>query len=222
MKIKIVYFAYLIPNKWETIVEEQLSQLKESSLYNEADEIFMSVIADDIELNNLILFLKNKYPKITIINVFKDNVYEFPGIKTLYEIAQNDDDTDTVLLCFHSKGMMSNQHATRNCLFKYTIENYKQYIDEFDNNKLLEVAGAIPHIAGFIYFNFFWCRSSYVKNYCSEPIVSENRYIWEIWIGSQYSRKYKVITYSPIIKYEQVTNYHEVWEIHDKMIQNHF
>jgi len=58
MKIKIVYFAYLIPNKWEIIVKEQLDSLKNIQLYNESINIYMSVISDDNELEKLKIFLK--------------------------------------------------------------------------------------------------------------------------------------------------------------------
>ena len=220
MKIKIVYFAYLITDKWLPIVEEQLDSLKSLELYNESSNIYMTVISDDNQLTILKNLLADKYSKVEIKNVFQDNVYEYPGLKTIYQIA--DDDDATLLIYFHSKGMTSNQHETRQYLFKYTFENYKDYLKEFENNKHLEVAGAIPHENGFIFFNFFWARSSYVRNYCEKPIVSDNRYIWEVWIGSEFSRKKEIITYSPIIKYDRVKHHHEVWSIHDKMIKNHY
>ena len=44
MKIKIVYFAYLIPNRWETIVKEQLNSLYNTKLYNDAVNIYISNI----------------------------------------------------------------------------------------------------------------------------------------------------------------------------------
>jgi hypothetical protein len=168
MKIKIVYFAYLVPDKWITIIEEQLNALYNTNLYNDASEIFVSVISDAYELEKFKIYL-TKYPKIIIKNVYQDNVYEYAGIDTIYKIAEDDD--DTLILYFHSKGMTSNQHETRQYLFKYTIENYTEYLNEFKNNKYLEVAGAIPHENGFIFFNFFWTRTSYIINYCEKPIV---------------------------------------------------
>ena len=119
MKIKIVYFAYLIPDKWLPIIEEQLDSLKNLELYNESSNIYMTVISDDNELATLKELLANKYSKVEIKNVFHDNVYEYPGLKTIYQIAEDDD--DTLLIYFHSKGMTSNQHETRQYLFKYTF-----------------------------------------------------------------------------------------------------
>ena len=218
MIIKIVYFAYLIPNKWEPIVTEQLDALKKIDLYEKAQNIYISIISNDSELIKLKNLLSKKYSKIEIKNIYKENVYEYPGIKTLYQIAEDDD--NICILYFHSKGMTSNQHQTREYLFKYTIENYMEGINEFKKNNNLDVVCAIPHINGFAYFNFFWVRSSYVRNYCSRPEISDNRYIWEVWIGNEFSRKKNIITYSPIIKYNQVKSTDEVWTIPENMINN--
>jgi hypothetical protein len=73
-------------------------------------------------------------------------------------------------------------------------------LTEFNKNKSVDVVCAIPHINGFAYFNFFWVRSSYVRNYCARPEISDNRYIWEVWIGNEFSRKKKIITYTIIVK----------------------
>ena len=220
MKIKIVYFAYLIPDKWYSIIDEQMNSLKNCGLYDDAIDIIISVVSDDNELPKLKKLLQEKYDKIIIKNIFKDNVYEYPGLKTIYQIAEDED--DIILLYFHSKGITSNQHETRRYLFKHTIENYKEIINEFIKNKNLDIACAIPHINGFAYFNFFWARSSYIRNYCSKPEISTNRYIWEVWVGNEFSRKKKIITYSPIIKYDQVTSTDEVWNIHNKMVNNDY
>ncbi len=219
MKIKIIYFACLIPNAWEPIVLEQLESLKKLNLYSTASNIWMSVISNDNELSKLKLILSQNYNKIQLKNVFTENYYEYPGIKTLYQVAEDDD--DTILLYLHSKGITSNQHEMRKYLFKNTIENYKDYVNEFKKNKDLDIAGAIPHYSGFCYFNFFWTRSSYVRNYCSRPEISENRYIWEVWTGTEYSRKKQINTWSPIIGYATVSNQSEVWDLSKiKKIEN--
>ena len=210
MNIKIVYFANLIPNVWEPIITEQLESLKNTGLYLNS-KIYMTVISDDNELKKLVELIKNKYSNIELINVYKENVYEYPGIKTIYQLAEDND--DEVILYFHSKGITSNQHDNRRYLFKNTIENYQDYISEFKKNPDLEVAGIFPHIDGFCYYNFFWVRSSYVRNYCQKPEISDNRYIWEVWIGKEFSRKKNIITYSPFIGYEQLTKSSEIWQI---------
>jgi hypothetical protein len=56
MNIKIVYFTYLVPNKWESIVLEQLDALYNvTSLYEQAS-IYISVTdvsESQVEFNKL-------------------------------------------------------------------------------------------------------------------------------------------------------------------------
>ena len=199
MKIKIVYFIFLVPNKWTDIFFEQLNMLKALDLYNLA-EIYISVISEsDEELNKLKILLNDNFPKIILINVYNNNLFEYPGIKTVYELSENDN--DTIILYFHSKGMTSNDHETRKLLFNHTIKNYKVYIQEFINNPNLETAGMLPCKHGFVYYNFFWVRSSYVYNYCSKPettieYLKNGRYSWEMWLGYYEYSKNDTIYYT--------------------------
>ena len=209
IKIKIVYFACLIPNLWEPIIIEQLDSLKNLELYNKS-KIFMSVIANDVELNKLKELIKNKYSKIELKNIYKENVYEFPGIKTIYQIAEDED--NEVILYFHTKGIMSQQYENRKYLFENTIQNYEIYLTEFKKNEDLDIAGIFPNIDGFCYFNFFWVRSSYIRNYCQKPEISNNRFIWEVWTGKEFSRKKNIITFSPLIGYTKLVNSDEIWQ----------
>jgi len=48
LTIKIVYFAYLVPNRWYWIVKEQLDALKNLDLYEMAANIYFNVISDSM------------------------------------------------------------------------------------------------------------------------------------------------------------------------------
>ena len=206
MKIKIVYFAYLLQDKWEEIVLEQLEQLYSLTELYEISDIYMSIVdvsEGSTELEKLNHLLLNKYPKIQLINIFYTNEYEYPGIKTVYELSTNND--DEYILYFHSKGVMSNSHDVRKTLFEYTIANYKDAITEFQENKDTDIVCLIPSGYGFAYFNFFWARSSYINKYCSKPQAASNnstyeRYSWELWLGNHYTNKKFINTYSPLMK----------------------
>ena len=206
MKIKIVYFAYLLQDKWEEIVLEQLEQLYSLNELYALSDIYMSVIdvsENASELEKLKYILLNRYPKIQLINIFYTNEYEYPGIKTVYELSTNND--DEYILYFHSKGVMSNSHDIRKALFEYTIANYRDAIAEFQQNKETDIVCLIPSGYGFAYFNFFWARSSYINKYCSKPENTQEylryeRYSWELWLGNHYSNKKCINIYSPFIK----------------------
>ena len=213
MKVKIIYFAYLVPQLWQPIVIEQLDALYNINLYNIASEIYMSVISDDNELIKLRELINNKYNKIKLVNIYNENLYEYPGIKTLLEVAHkkfnnednkydNEDNEDTIILYFHSKGIISNAHNYRKILFKYIIENYNEYLDEFKKNNNLTVASLFPHEDGFAFFNFFWVRASYLKNH--DVNINSDRYYYESWVGNRNIKDKTVLTYSPLLKYETI------------------
>lgn len=199
MKINVVYFAYLLPGKWESIVKEQLSMLFLSPLYREASTIYMSVISDETQLALLVRLLSSEYPKIKLSNVSSENQYEYLGIKTVYDVAM-EEENDSIILYFHSKGMTSDTQRTRESLFTYTIDIYKKYVDAFEADKTLEIAGFLPAMCGFIYYNFFWVRSSYVKRHCVPPVPTDNRFYWEIWLTEGENKKHtRPVTFSPIV-----------------------
>lgn len=228
MNIKIVYFTYLVPNKWEPIVLEQLEALYNiTSLYEQAS-IYIS-LTDDSESQNEFKKLRNiissKYNKIQFINVFSKNVYEYPGLKSVYDVSTDND--SEYILYFHSKGITSNQDLERKMLFKHTIQNYQKYLDEMENNKEIDVASLIPCVKGFGYYNFFWARSSYINKYCSKPeyspsYIQHERYTWEIWIGNNYSRKNFIKTYSPYFKYKGVEQHLQAMYLMDLFKNNQF
>lgn len=99
--------------------------------------------------------------------------------------------------------MTSYQDDDRRKLFSKTISNYKDAIEAFENDKDIDVVCAILNHNGFAYYNFFWIRSSYVKKWLPEPVITDDRFVWEVFIGKNYSKKDKVITYSPFLKYQR-------------------
>ena len=62
------------------------------------------------------------------------------------------------------------------------------------------MAGCSPGKSGFVYYNFFWVKSSYIKNHVKEPKITDDRFYWEVWLADQKEKK-KVITFSPFLGY---------------------
>jgi cephalosporin hydroxylase len=209
-------------------VLEQLDALYNITTLYEIANIYISAVDDterQTEIQKLRSIVSEKYPKIQFTNVFSTNLYEYPGIKTVYELSNENE--DEYILYFHSKGMTSNQHDIRNVLFKYTIQNYEQYINEMELNKEIDVGSLIPCANGFGYYNFFWARSSYVNKYCIKPDFSETflkhgRFTWEMWLGNHYSNKNFIKTYSPFFKYNQVYQERQASQLMNMFLYNQF
>lgn len=220
-KIKIVYFAYLSPNNWEPIVLEQLNSLKSLGLYDLADNIYISVSSGHNELKRLKQHIWAKFKKIEIINHFDQNHYEYPGLRAVWDLSQQD---DSIILYFHTKGMTSGlkiagQNDTRRVLFKHTISNYENYINEFKTHPEMEVGCVFPSEFGFAWYNFFWVRSSYVKNNLPEPKTIGNRYYWERWIGNEHSSKKDINCYSPFLGHRRLGNKAQLYQLRHRVMR---
>lgn len=219
-KIKIVYFAYLKPQEWEEIILEQLWSLRNSGLYDISDSIYISLCCNDIDLKRIKQHIWAKFKKIQIINRFENNTYEYPGLKAVWDISQEDD--DSIVLYFHSKGMTSEKKVggvkeLRQFLTKNTILNYPTYITEFNNHKNLDVGCIFPSEYGFSWYNFFWVNSSYVRNYLPEPEINKNRYYWERYIGSEISNK-DVKCYSPFLGHSKLGNKAQLYQLRKRIM----
>ena len=107
--------------------------------------------------------------------------------------------------------------SLRKFLFKNTINNFETYINEFKTHPNLDVGCVFPSEFGFSWYNFFWVRSSYVKNYLPEPEPQKNRYTWERFIGSEYSKK-DVKCFSPFLGHKKFKNKQQFYNLKTKIL----
>ena len=137
LKIKIVYFVYVNGDNWQDVVCEQMNSLKSTNLYELADEILISVVCDEDQLKRLKHHIWVKWKKVKIFSFEKNNLYEYPGLKTVWDISQTCN--ECVILYFHTKGISQSSKQRggddiRRILFNATIKNYEVYLNEFQNN----------------------------------------------------------------------------------------
>jgi hypothetical protein len=67
-------------------------------------------------------------------------------------------------------------------VLRNTIKHYIQIIKIFEKNKTIDKACVFPDKSGICWFNFFWCRGSFLKN-LPEPKITNDRYYYEQYIG---------------------------------------
>ncbi|MBT2559664.1 hypothetical protein J7E50_17210 [Pedobacter sp. ISL-68] len=194
-KIKIVYYVYVNRNSnWRGIISGQLLQLKSYGILDEAD---LHVHITDTKDDTLpVIELIKALVVDAIITTSKENNFEFPAIKLVYDLAHQN--PDSYLIYFHSKGMSYNVHSRKTeeiTLLKLTFENWRKKLQIF-NDKRINKIGLMPAIGdnsdsekqgtrgGWIWFNFWYARASYIIN-CDEPFITEDRYYFEHWLGLQ-------------------------------------
>lgn len=195
----MVYLLYLT-KYWRRYFKNQMNVLKKCGLYDLAD-VYVSTSSDNPNrLPNFRRFMA-KYPDIRLQNIYGQNLFEYPGLKTTHELGQRG---ESLILYHHSRGISRNQRGWEP-LARQTIQNFREIVKIFEENDV-DLVGAAPAIGGWVWFNFFWVTSSYLKQ-CKPPAHPQNinvRGYYESYIGR--SSKRKSITYSPIIKWDRVND----------------
>ena len=199
----IVYSAYLDTkgSSWENsrakaLVTQQLQDLVDFGL-TQAKSIHIILTAPkksdynnstDLLFDEAVASIKSILPS-AIIERIAGNKYEYPGIRRVWDLAnKTQEDADkTLILYFHSKGMINGNTSSiktpeAEMLTNAVIKPWKEIIDRFQKEPTLNKAGYAAPDAGFIWYNFWWARASYLKG-CPRPILTERRHYYEDWLG---------------------------------------
>jgi len=188
-KIGVVYFAFLKEDRWRTIVLPQMHDLVNCKLAVNAD-INIVLSGPEEEISSAKTEITNILSPVNT-NIHFDynyeNTYEYPGIKKLYEKAS--EDPEKIYLYFHSKGMVfhegeNKRNKLESYLFETLITNWEYIIDIFQKNPDKNKVTLGCSMQGFCWFNFFWVRGNYLKNNCSPPIITDDRYYYESYISN--------------------------------------
>lgn len=224
-RIGIVYFVYINPKKdWKKIISGQLNDMKNSGILDEADvyiEVNNSNAASDVkEFFSLLDYsIKN-------VEYHQDNTFEYYGIHKLWSLSH--EDKYEYLIYLHTKGMsyrnkffnlVKGRNIRELILTYYTFKDYKHTLSVLDSNQEIIRAGIMPRCDDdsfyktgcFIWFNFYWIRSSYVKT-LEEPVITDDRYYYEAWAAKtegEHGDAYKRLTYCLYRKDHSAFTIHE-------------
>ena len=204
-KIHIVYFAYLNTGdkNWkdshpQKLMIQQLNDLKEFGLADAAKSINIvftnpkkhnfnnatESLSDDIKET-----IKGIIPS-AILHNSAGNRHEYPGIRLVWDIARNTpaaDANDTLILYFHAKGITRNTNTgvrteINQTLTDTVIKPWRDIVARFKRDPVVNKAGYAASDAGIMWYNFWWVRASYAAG-CPRPILTEQRYYYEEWVG---------------------------------------
>jgi len=205
-KIHIVYFAYLNTGdkNWNSshpqkLMIQQLNDIKEYGLADAATSI--NIIFTNLKKSNFnnAAELQGDRIKETIKNILPSaeirynsgNKHEYPGIRRVWDIANDTPQADannTLILYFHAKGITHNPNSggertpINRTLTDTIIKPWREIVARFKRDPAVNKAGYAASDAGIMWFNFWWVRASYAVG-CPRPILTENRYYYEEWLG---------------------------------------
>jgi hypothetical protein len=197
--IHIVYFVFLKEPRWKTIISGQCKDIINSEIPAYVHVVVSApseLVQQGVQYINQ-LFSTYVYGYDIISQT--ENQYEYPGLHRLYQLAHTLP-KDTLFLYFHSKGMVFHNQKGRlyeeEVLTSELLYTWKEYVSVFKNNPQVNKAGLFPgHVpekanvpdSGFIYWNFFWIRGTYVITLpppkVPKPNDTNERWQYEVWIG---------------------------------------
>ena len=191
-QIIIVYYIFINPKRdWKKIVKGQLGDLLISGLVQSAKLHIHITDTTDLYIDECKTFIRTLLcTAISWTIQFRSNTinqFEYPGFIWLYELAQ--ENPNSSMLYLHTKGMVYHHSNERDMcektILRYTIRNWLQTMQIFEENKMIHKIGVYPSTEGWIWFNIFWVRSDYLINSNPPEYKPDNRYYYESYIGRE-------------------------------------
>jgi hypothetical protein len=209
--IKIFYHV-LLENHWYSVVNEQLSHIKESGILEHTSCFYISLSTsdniDNIEKSEVIqffydYFLNYVYPEDTFygkkfeVLECKKSDFEYPTLEKAIEISKLD--KNFTGFYFHTKGVSKPTYKkdhTRNAMNVGCIDNWKDHLDKisegydmsginmFDRN--IKIPEYKTHYSG----NFFFFKPEFFSNVDFSIIDKSNRFYAESIYGIYYNPKF--------------------------------
>lgn len=200
-QIFVVYSAFIntMNSNWKILIQLQLENLLALGIPQVATEIFIFLSTHASEENKEHLFaataatIKAIIPK-AVISTNSRNRWEFPAIQKVWLLGQSipkESRKHSFILYFHSKGMVNNDPSSvrsklERQLFDVVISPWRDVIQLFTCRPEFNKAGFGKSKAGFVWYNFWWVRVSYVSKLVRPLIVGiedRHRFYYEQWLS---------------------------------------
>ncbi len=187
-KLAIVYYIYINLDKdWYDTVKGQLDDIKASGILDNQGTEFHIVVTNTsgtFVKSEATMALRYHAPNAHV-TFYEQNHFEYPGIRKAYDLSR--EDPEKILLYLHSKGMVySHRGMSRSPdnirMTRMTVNRWREALDAFKDQSVNKVGLACSE-KGFLWFNFWYARASYIADKCPLPIISNDRFYYEFWLG---------------------------------------
>ena len=170
-------------NHWRQVVDELLTKLNASGLYDRTERMFVGVVGPEAELVHF------DDPKIEVVYRDADlNKAEFPTLDYLHRFCK--ETGDSLVYYLHSKGVSHESDRCRDwrqLMGYFNVVRYEECIRELANHDVCGV-NWYTEPTGFFSGNFWWARSEYVAKLVPVHDLVDGKAIRRIaceqWIGS--------------------------------------
>ena len=191
-KTRIVYFINCYINKnYIYLFSRQMAELAETKLLSETDSV-LHVVSSGTESDKNVLQreLQRIFGPASSIRQehTEQNLFEYPGVRKVWELGRQD--SDAFILYFHARGISHiklgrfrrNRQPLEKRLFRRVIGEWRKNLLWLRAVPSADKVGISQGGNGWIWFNFWWSRASYVAH-LEEPVKTERRHYYEDWLG---------------------------------------
>lgn len=246
LNLNIVFYAYLPhDHDWKELLGNYLTDSINIGIYNRANKIYISLAtlsnnddktrfvssqpANDQKdgmkrLQDASKFIEDilvNYLDKLVIDVTLGNLYEYPGLLRVWETAAalpSKDIENTIILYYHSKGMVFHDHNESNKrqfyaeYFDNVIQPWKWVLKFFALDPLLRKAGIECAYHGGSRGNFFYIRASDVRR-LKIPKRCDDRFYYEHWLSHMDENQ----LFEPLERFTLNFNFVEFRESHEEL-----
>jgi len=188
--IYILYYAFLYDGqKWKNIIAGQIRDIYYSGILK-MSKLHAVLSGTPCEIQEAKLLIQSIINDTIDITEVYENTYEFSAFIKIRELALLN--PNKIFIYLHSKGMINNNPSQNRTMIEIlltrsTLLNWDTTLFIFNNFQEIQKAGSFPAQEGWIWFNFWWARGSYLIscNPIEIPInmVENDRFICESWLG---------------------------------------
>ena len=176
--LRIVYYINCLvnPNYFDWLKNQIALVYKYDAI------IYIMATIDNNSENEFKQKVWKNFPQVIIECNYKNN-FEYDGIYKLWELGQIFNDKNDIFLYFHSKGISrnSNYAQNKNDIYNIIFKDYELIKDIYNTFPTINKIGYSCDKCGFIWYNFYFVRGSYVKN-LERPIKTSRRHYYEDYL----------------------------------------
>ena len=138
--------------------------------------------------------INNLYPKSLFeISFFYENEYEYQALKKIHDLGKVHSKKNDIILYYHSKNISRCKKCIQN-KYDVVIKDIRKIFDIFSHNPEIDKIGYSCGGNGWIWYNFWYARGSYI-NFVEEPIKTSRAHYYEDWLGRIVENKKDIITH---------------------------
>ena len=204
LMISIVFYCFMI-NDWREKLSRQINRIVSSGLYEAADELFLFVTDESNNLRPEVEDMIKDLPKIKLDYTTLNYGEGFLALSKVEDLAK--EEGERKILYFHTKGVFNKYKnfetkEINNLKLKgvecwvemmeyFLIDNWARCVEKLNDN---DIVGTICN-AYWWWGNFWWTRSSHVKNIPSIRKFYSSRWSAEAWIHESAPNKEETVKY---------------------------